>query len=411
MSNTSARYHVSEKNGPGKCSAEPGNCPFASDDEHFQTKEEAQKEWERQLSEEIKPLSSVSRNDYSSFMEAEFVKDIDDKDYDYISKFVDESPTNTEIVNQLIIKRAAVAVEWARKIYEISPYRGKKTLDNNDYYELKKCDKTTFTALNREFNSYKDTTAILVEAHLNSRFYSEPIVEDKTFDNLGSAVRITGFEPNSREWLEARYNSVGGSDVGSLARVDFTPEEELAYWDRNSLKDVEKSKTTPVDDKAFEKKKWLSFGSHSGTLYRGTVWEDRSRVEFAKDHPELKVYNTKDQFAHAHREWQKVNFDGVVSDRADGEPTGILEFKTANDPEKWKNGVPVNYRAQVLYYLNASDLDYAYVGARFNDGDTQYFKLYRNDPVAPGVYEKDMESYINERVLPWWNSLKMKRAS
>jgi hypothetical protein len=41
------RFHVNDFGNAGPCEANPGNCPFASEDEHYATKEEAQKAYER----------------------------------------------------------------------------------------------------------------------------------------------------------------------------------------------------------------------------------------------------------------------------------------------------------------------------------------------------------------------------
>lgn len=40
------KYHVNEKGEPGVCNAREGNCPFASDENHFSTKDDARKFYE-----------------------------------------------------------------------------------------------------------------------------------------------------------------------------------------------------------------------------------------------------------------------------------------------------------------------------------------------------------------------------
>jgi hypothetical protein len=201
---------------------------------------------------------------------------------------------------------------------------------------------------------------------------------------------------------------VGGSDVSALAKMDFTPANELAFYDKKSLERAEQSKLTLPTQADIELNQNLSRIGKVGPLYRGTVWEKRIRDDYAKDHPELKVYDTKDQFVNESRPWQKINLDGVVSDREDGVPNGILEVKTGGNAKIWQHGVPVGYRAQTLYYLNATKLDFVDVRAYINDHEVIEYRLYANDEVSVGS-GVNMEQYINNRVTPWFDELKSRR--
>ena len=320
--------------------------------------------------------------------------------YESIEEFANSSPQAHALLDRVIDTRAAEAARTGARLKLLNPYEG----------GAEACDRPTYQSLKKDFESFKNKTASLVEAHVESKYYRPAYGELPPGSSVGQAIPTASFEPDSVEWLHQRYDTVGGSDVGVLAVMDFTPESEVMYWDRASLKTVANSKTKLMTPEEIAERNRRKFGGKGGALYRGAVWETRSRDRFVADNPGYRVLNTKDQFVNPSAPWQQVNFDGVLSDREDGQINGILELKTGNDPAKWEKGVPLNYRAQVLYYLNASKLDYAMVGACLNDGEFRYFRLGRHDSVAPGVYDKPMSTYIKERVEPWFLELKAGRA-
>lgn len=393
-----ARYHLNPDNGPMVCRAKI-SCPYGADAPHFSSKAEAQAAYEKTL-QAANPFPAHSRNE-RPVLDVKLLDRVDEMEFEMVEEFANTSPQNHALLDRVIDARAEAALEWAEKLDRLNPYKKREEA----------CDKATFTSLKKDFDAFKNKTASLVEAHLESRFYTSKAKELEDTSRVGHAVAKTAYDPGTPEWLRERFDSVGGSDVGCLVTMDFTDEDKVMYWDRKSLEKVEASKLAPPSDEDIEKQAWLSSGSKRGPLYRGSVWEDRSRDKFVEDNPQYTVYNTKSQYYNPDRPWQQVNFDGILSDREDGQPNGILELKTGNDAEKWENGVPLSYRAQVLYYLNATKLDYAVVGATINDGEHKYFRLNRNDPVAPGKYDGSMEDYIAERVEPWFKGLQANRSA
>lgn len=295
---------------------------------------------------------------------------------------------------------------------ELIEVRSTYMLKRFELYEAVPWDKETAKRLRRDYEWFKNTTARLVEAHTSSPHY-QPKAQVKDLASVGGAHSITAYEANTLPWLDARYNSVGGSDVSKLAIMDFLPEKEIVFWDRKSIAKVESTKLARPTAEDLAADDWLKSGAKYGALYRGTVWEARARDRFIEAHPNLTVFDSHAQYANSRRPWQQVNFDGIISDRSDCKPTGILELKTGNNPHKWENGVPLAYRAQVLYYLNATELERAIVGVVLNDGLHKYFELKATDPVAPGYKggELTMEEYIATRVEPWFMELKEKRAA
>lgn len=396
-----AKFHINPEKGPRPCSAQEGQCPYGSDAPHFPTKAGAQEAFENALSAEIQPLDSmkrVSRRDLDA-RKRKFAADFESMDYSDIEAFANLSRDNHKIVDALINERSAESYERYLKLEKVNP-----AYDD----AAEKCDFETFRSLKRDYDADRDRTAELVEAHAESKYYVPNALTLDDPSRVGAALRTTGFEPNSPEWLRARFDTVGGSDVGALAKIDFTPEKNLAFYDKKSLERAEKSKMALPTQAEITSNQNLSRLGKVGPLYRGTVWEKRIRDDYAKDHPEMKVYDTKDQFVNESRDWQKINLDGVLSDRADGKPNGILEVKTGSDAKTWENGVPVAYRAQTLYYLNATKLDFVDVRAYLNDHKVIEHRLYADDEVAVGS-GVNMEQYIENRVNPWFEGLRARR--
>jgi hypothetical protein len=396
-----AKFHINPEKGPRPCSAQEGQCPYGSDAPHFPTKAEAQEAFEEALSKEIKPLGSlkrITRSELSS-RKQQFAKDFESMDYSGVEAFANASRDNHRIIDSLIKDRSEESYERYLKLEKINPAYDKSA---------EKCDIETFRSLKRDYEADRDRTAELVEAFTESKYYVPNALQLEDPSRIGTAVRTTGFEPNTPEWLRARFDTVGGSDVGVLAKVDFTPVGQIAYYDKKALERAEQSKLTLPTKEDIELNQNLSRIGKVGPLYRGTVWEKRIRDDYAREHPEMKVYDTKDQFVNVSRDWQKINLDGVLSDREDGKPNGILEVKTGGNAKVWKDGVPIAYRAQGLYYLNATGLDFIDYRAYINDHEVIEHRLYANDEVAVGS-GVNIEQYIEGRVTPWFRKLKAHR--
>lgn len=406
-----AKYHLNPAKGPLRCTAADGQCPYGSDAPHFATKVDAQEAFEQKLELETNPLNSIRKP--KTLNRPKVLKskgaftpelhNLDEKleslEFDEIQEFANDSPATHRKLNSLINARAANSPKRYQALHDLDP----KNPDAKNPISY-----SNFKLLNKDWGNYRNQTAVLVDAYLQSPHYNS-LVENYPDDaKVGNAIPVTSLEHDDPEWHLSRYNSIGGSDVGALVIKEYVPLELQSSFDKLYIKKVETSKMVKPTEETALKSIYMSEQSRRGALYRGTVWEDRIRDDYAKDHPELKVYKTKSQYRSAKNSWHKVNLDGLVSNRPDGKPNGILEIKTGGVPEKWEDGVPPEYRAQTLYYLEATELDYADVRILLNDGESRDFRLYRNDEVYPGS-GITMKDYIPKRVLPWFDELKKKR--
>ena len=245
----------------------------------------------------------------------------------------------------------------------------------------------------RSAQAYRDETAVLLDAALSSPHFKSSVIE-ADWDELGPLVRTASYEPNSFEWLKNRLFTVGGSDIGRLVSYDANPSAPSV------LRALEASKT--LTDKQIESKVLINSRSTRGPLYRGTVWEPFIRHGFAKDHPELRVYNLKSQYCDPNAPWKTINVDGVY--RSEDGVRGILEIKTSMDAEKWRLGPPLEYRAQGLYYLHVTGFEECTFRVLVADSIIHDFVIRHDDPISDAD-NRTMDQYVHERVEPWFLGL------
>ncbi|MFL0579504.1 YqaJ viral recombinase family protein [Dietzia sp. 179-F 9C3 NHS] len=218
---------------------------------------------------------------------------------------------------------------------------------------------------NAPVEEYKDITA-QAALELGKR---DPVPE-WTGDTLGSCHKLGDFEEGSREWLEARQQWIGGSDVGAILGVD----------PHRTTTDIKNSKLTAITDADVEAQA-LSISSATGPLGRGHAWEPVIVRQFAADNPDVTVMTAKATWHNPDIPYQGVNVDSVLS--SDGGQTidGFLECKTGSDAAAWADGPPAEYRAQLAQYLHTAGLKYGVIAARIDDRETRYYRIGVDDPL------------------------------
>jgi putative phage-type endonuclease len=151
---------------------------------------------------------------------------------------------------------------------------------------------------------------------------------------LPAGVLVGWFEPGSPEWHAARANGIGGSEISAV--IGLSPfESAFSLWHRK------RGLILPVQE--------------SEEMYWGKVHESGICAHYAKQHPDQHVIPAG-TYHGTGRPWQIVNPDRFSINRATGEVI-VIEAKTSRDAEGWgepgTDEVPVYYRAQVRWYLNA----------------------------------------------------------
>lgn len=402
---THLKFHISPT-GPKECHASEIPCRY----EHFDSIEEAQQRYVQKVEEEYgqhaTPLSKKSAYGLASEGKTKMTRhqkmlnmvssDIVTAERDSIVSRAASDKDYYDAVCDTLNERIGRTAQIELRLNELSPY----TEEGED---SEKVSPTVFRSVKNAFSDYQDKTAYLVEAKYASPFNKTSYVELDDLETMGNLKRSHSFENHTVEWYQARSETIGGSDVGAIADMDFSNEDESNFFKRKAFANVIETKMAGVSAQKAQQMALESSGNISGPLYRGTVGEDRIRDEFAQEYSGT-VYNTKDQYVNPDKPYQQVNVDGLLS--SDNKNIdGILEIKKVGSARGWENNsIPQSYRAQVLYYLHCTGFKHAVVRANINDNVTLTRTLRRDDDVCPGT-GISMSSYIEERIEPFYERM------
>lgn len=102
----------------------------------------------------------------------------------------------------------------------------------------------------------------------------------------------------------------------------------------------------------------------------GVRLEEAVAQKWADEHPGM-LPQTAGTWRHRDRDWQRATPDRLIyeiTDKparpdalVDPAPVGLLEIKTSPTGEGWEDGVPVYYRAQILWQLDTLGMDRCHV--------------------------------------------------
>jgi putative phage-type endonuclease len=176
-----------------------------------------------------------------------------------------------------------------------------------------------------------------------------------------TANLIGVFEDSSPEWHEARAAGIGGSDVAAILGLSKW-ESPLSLWGKKSGRIESQIEET-------EAMEW------------GKLLEDVILEKFHVKHPELEIFAKPGTFSHRDRDWQRANPDALAYNPVSKE-WFVIEIKTAAYEDEWsdkENLIPLNYRAQVLWYLQVFGFRRAFVATLFSGRKYREFTVEAND--------------------------------
>lgn len=164
-------------------------------------------------------------------------------------------------------------------------------------------------------------------------------------ERIGTAELVGVFKPGSDEWLAARRNGLGGSEIAAV--LGLSPfESRYSLWHRKA------NMIGPV--------------AESPEMEWGTRLEDPVAQKFADENTDLHLLGVG-TYRHIDRPWQIANPDRLCWLKELGvseEPVSLLEVKTSPFGDNWgadTDSVPVYVRCQVLWYLDTFGLEVAHV--------------------------------------------------
>lgn len=213
------------------------------------------------------------------------------------------------------------------------------------------------------------------------------VIEEYSGEHLGIATKFDEVPELSVEWHNNRRYGVGGSSLSSSLGFHWKSYAgSPAFLSRDELN---KLWISMMREKTTVKKSTVI--PTEGVLYRGHMWEPALIARYS-------LINDK-RVAVSKATWkgsldvQIINFDGIILDD-DGNPEGILECKTSSREWTWQWGVPINYRAQVLWYLHSTGLKYADVIVKFDSGVFDTYRIYSDETIDGTEATYPLEKYI-----------------
>lgn len=218
---------------------------------------------------------------------------------------------------------------------------------------------------------------------------------------LGGAEMLAVTEEGSADWLNIRNTGIGGSEILPAMGLNSTVRKDGTIGDQN-----ERSRQFWLAEAAAKKAHTFTEDeadhSTTGAAARGHAWEPAMRAAYSDEHPEVEVSCGKQTWkgADGPDSYQTLNVDGIIRNKDTGRAVGLLECKNSDVEFKWENGVPLGYRAQVLSYLDATELDYADLVARV-DGEMTTYRIHRDEPLSGVEGTPTFEDYKPRAVEAW----------
>ncbi|WII91719.1 YqaJ viral recombinase family protein [Kingella negevensis] len=181
----------------------------------------------------------------------------------------------------------------------------------------------------------------------------------------------------NKQFLQDRRQGIGGSDIAAIIGVSQF----------KTALDVFLSKTTEQPELK---------GEH---LYWGHALEAPIAARFSEETGKL-IFRQPEIKKHPKHDFALANADGLIIDKITQQPIGILEIKTASafKFKEWSNeddGVPIEYIAQVQWYMEIFDVDFAYIAVLIGGRDYRQYRIERDRELAADLLARAKEFWEN----------------
>ena len=377
------RYHINPELGPLACSTTSEKCFYGPDAPHYEDATEAAILWSGELNEKYGTFA-VAKSSNTRVNKADFALSLNSLTFSEIQEYADTSAAHLAVIDEIIQDRAGETQHIRKNLSRIHPRNGAPG---------SACDLETYEELIRDYESYRNNTAELVEAYIESKFYASKVLRVSP-NKIGHAIRI------DTSPIQPGQPFVTSSDVGVLAMSDFVNKAHTNGHVMSALTNSLKNVETNIGSRRLNAAP-ANFAS-SPSEKRMSVWVKRIQDDYVADNPDCTVTQPSVDYVREDRAWQRVGAKALITKNGNTEPEGILEVLTSSNKSDWKAGVPVGHRAKSLYELDATGLKYADVVVLINDSETVKHRVFADEDVTSGV---KIDEYLNNRVTPWLNSL------
>lgn len=246
---------------------------------------------------------------------------------------------------------------------------GQKALYNFEEYKL----------LRQYSEGIQNSIAKAIGYSYQNRDHSGVITELGEDTPIGNMENIGEFPVGSREWLEARQDYMGGSDIGTLCG-----DKKDTYYNKN-LDEIWESKVLGIEESQVEEQlSSNSLDNIDSAIARGNAMEEYVGELYAVDNPDVQVLHSKASWRNPGSNVQ-INFDMLLSKEKNGIPDGSLEIKTSTKPQDWGNpedgidGIPLNYRAQALSQCLEAGFSHGAVAVIINGSEYRSYPFTMTD--------------------------------
>lgn len=178
------------------------------------------------------------------------------------------------------------------------------------------------------------------------------------------------------EFLAARQSGIGGSDIAAI----------LGLSQFKTALDVYAAKTNPQGEPE----------KQAEHLYWGHALEAPIAARFSEETGHL-IFRQPEIRRHPQHEWAIANADALILDKETNQPIGILEIKTSSayKSKAWSldnaEEIPIEYFAQVQWYLEIFNLDMAYLAVLIGGNQYRHYPIKRDREIGANLLEKGHE--------------------
>lgn len=199
------------------------------------------------------------------------------------------------------------------------------------------------------------------------------------------------------EWLEARQEGIGASDIGAIAGVNTWQSPMSIYL----------SKVKPVELKEPTLPQKLG-------LYLEPFIQAEAKVDLAdRIGREIEIVRDEGIFRNPDLpDWARTSIDFIILDEANPKGNGLLEVKTTNqfladawaDTNDYDEGrVPPSYYCQAHWEMGVMGLEYCWLACLVGNQDLVYVYVEFDSEVFNSLLEiarKFWEGYVIPRIMP-----------
>lgn len=199
------------------------------------------------------------------------------------------------------------------------------------------------------------------------------------------------------EWLKARQEGIGASDIGAIAGVDTWQSPMSIYL----------SKVKPVELKEPTLPQKLG-------LYLEPFIQAEAKVDLAnRIGREIEIVRDEGIFRNPDLpDWARTSIDFIILDKANPKGNGLLEVKTTNqfladawaDTNDYDEGrVPPSYYCQAQWEMGVMGCEYCWIACLVGNQELVYVYVEFDSEVFNSLLEigrKFWEGYVIPRIMP-----------